>query len=440
MSAVLERVDPRVALAAVHAELDALQAADLSGLGEEEFLDYARELERARRRLPSLDHAVVTGIQDRGLLDTHQVRSGAQLLRGLLRLDPRAATGRVAAAQATGARRGLTGQPLPPIYPELAAAQAAGDLSERHARVIVETIEKLPEQVQAEVGEQIEADLIGYANRFDPHQLATIALRLRYCYDQDGRFDDTEQRAKQRGIAITARPDGSCSGTFEGTAEFAEFLLTTFDALGKPLPEIDGVKDPRTAAQRRHDALLDALKLNVRAQTLPSIAGVTATIVLTMTADDYEQRQGLARTAHGALLPVAEAMRIAAGEYRLLNVVIDHTHAITAHSGLHRLYTETHRLALAAPDAGCTFPNCHAPPGRCEIDHALDWALGGTTTLDNAVMACRYHNNNAKKQGWTPTRINNRAAWIPPHWIDPTQQPQFNDLHNTDIPEPDGEQ
>jgi hypothetical protein len=50
------------------------------------------------------------------------------------------------------------------------------------------------------------------------------------------------------------------------------------------------------------------------------------------------------------------------------------------------------------------------------------------------MRCCRYHNNNAKKQGWTPTRINNRAAWIPPHWIDPTQQPQFNDLDNTALP------
>jgi Domain of unknown function (DUF222) len=63
---------------------------------------------------------------------------------------------------------------------------------------------------------------------------------------------------------------------------------------------VDGVKDPRTAGQRRHDAVLEALKLNVRAQQLPSVAGVTATIVLTMTAEDFEQRQGLARTAHGA--------------------------------------------------------------------------------------------------------------------------------------------
>jgi hypothetical protein len=127
-------------------------------------------------------------------------------------------------------------------------------------------------------------------------------------------------------------------------------------------------------------------------------------------------------------------MRIAAGEYRLMNVVIDKTHAITAHSGLHRLYTETQRLTLAALDGGCTFPHCNAPPGWCETDHTLDWAHGGKTNIDNGVLACRYHNNDAKKQGWRSTRINGRAAWIPPRWIDPQQKPRYNHLHNTELP------
>jgi hypothetical protein len=49
-------------------------------------------------------------------------------------------------------------------------------------------------------------------------------------------------------------------------------------------------------------------------------------------------------------------------------------------------------------------------------------------------MADRYHNNTAKKQGWKSTRINGRAAWIPPKWIDPQQQPRFNELHRTELP------
>ena len=236
------------------------------------------------------------------------MRRTGQWLRGLLRIDPGEAAGRVKAAHAFGRRRAMTGDLLPAPFAHVAAAQAAGEISERHARIIADTVDKLPEGVQAEHGEQIETELVELARQFDPRQLGTLAARIGYCYDQDGALEEVEQRAQRRGLTVRQRPDGSVSGSFEGTAEFGEFLLTTFDALGKPLPAVEGFQDPRTAAQRRHDALLEALKINVRARALPSIAGVTATIVLTMTAEDFETRKGLARTAHGALIPVPEAI------------------------------------------------------------------------------------------------------------------------------------
>jgi hypothetical protein len=176
------------------------------------------------------------------------------------------------------------------------------------------------------------------------------------------------------------------------------------------------------------------MKINVRARALPSIAGVTATVILTMTADEFETRGGLARTAHGALIPVPEAMRMAAGEYRLMNVVIDKTKGITAYSSTARLFPENARLAMIAHDGGCTFPNCPAPPGRCEIDHILEWVKGGITRVDGGVPACHPHNVEAKKQGWRSARINGRAAWIPPRWIDPEQRPRYNHLHDTRPP------
>jgi hypothetical protein len=66
------------------------------------------------------------------------------------------------------------------------------------------------------------------------------------------------------------------------------------------------------------------------------------------------------------------------------------------------------------------------------MDHVIDHAHGGPTRVDLAVLACRYHNNDAKKQGWRSTLINGRAAWIPPPWIDPEQKPRYNHLHDTE--------
>jgi hypothetical protein len=438
MSAALERVEPAVRLARIQAELLALQADDLTALSDDQVLDYGRQLERTRRLLPSLDHRFIGELEGRELPAASCLRT-VPFLRGLLRLDPREASARVSAAHAAGPRRALTGEPLPAVYPMVAAAQDAGEISERHGRIIVTTIEKLPDEVQAEYGEQIESELVGYAGRFDPYQLNRLADRLKYCYDPDGKHSDADYREKTRGISVQHRPDGSCSGSFEGSAEFGEFLQLTFDALGKPAPEADGFKDPRSAAQRRHDALLEAMKLNVRARQLLSVAGVTATVIITMTAEEFESRKGLARTAHGALIPVPEAMRMTAGEYRLMNVVIDKSQGIIAYSSTARLFPEGARLAMVAHDGGCSFPNCNAPPGICEIDHIIDWAVGGPTRIDHGVPACRTHNVLAKQQGWRSARINGRAAWIPPRWIDPAQRPRYNELHRTELPTPDDE-
>ena len=430
----MERADPAVLLAGAHAAIDQLQAVDLAPLSEDELLGYWREVERLRRRLPTLDHALLLEAERRGLPQTHQVRSTGQFLRGLLRLDPGEAAGRVRAAQATGARRTLTGEPLPPAYPAVAAAQAAGVISERHARLIVDTVDKLPDPVRDEHGARVEADLVGFAETFDPRPLASIAQRISAHLDPDGRLTDVDHRHRQREVTVRQRVDGSGQLSGELTAELTELLLVHFDALAAPKPETDGVKDPRTAGQRRHDALLEALQLNLRAQQLPTVAGVTASIVVTMTQEQYETGAGLARTGHGAHVPAATAFGWAAGDYRLLAVVIDKIKGITGYSSSHRLFTEQQRLALQAVDGGCTFPTCPVPAAWCQIDHTIDYAQGGPTSVDHGVLACRYDNNERKKQGWRSTRINGRAAWIPPKWIDPEQKPRYNNLHRPGEP------
>jgi len=119
--------------------------------------------------------------------------------------------------------------------------------------------------------------------------------------------------------------------------------------------------------------------------------------------------------------------------------VLDKIKGITAYSSIHRLFTEAQRLALQAVDGGCTFPHCPIPAGWCEIDHIINYAQGGPTLVDHGVPACRVHNVLAKAQGWQSTRINGRAAWIPPPWIDPEQKPRYNHFHDTGLglPQPE---
>lgn len=428
----MQRTDPRIALATAHAALDELHRSDLTGCSDDELLALMREHERLRRRMPTFEHASIQEVGDRGLAEQCQTRSMRAFLRGLLRLDPGEAHGRVEACTATARRRSLAGELLPAKYEAVAAAQESGSISERHARVVVDTVDHLPAVIRDEEGQDLAAQLVGYAQQFDPHQLGKLARRMSACLDPDGTLKDAKQRDGERDVTLWQRPDGSGTLSGELTAEATELLLTHFDAFAAPKASEDGAKDRRTAGQRRHDALVAAMKANLRAKQLPSVAGVTATLIATMTAEQYATGDGLARTSHGAQVPVRDVLDWAGGDYRLFLTVLDTVKGVTAYSSTRRLFTENQRLVRHAVDGGCTFPDCPMPAMWCEIDHTLDYAETGTSDIRLAGMACDYDNRERKKQGWTPKHINGRVAWIPPPWIDPEQRPRFNNLHRPD--------
>jgi hypothetical protein len=149
-----------------------------------------------------------------------------------------------------------------------------------------------------------------------------------------------------------------------------------------------------------------------------------------MSEQAYRTAKGLAQTGHGAIIPAAEALRWGGGDIQLLTVAVNSMKDITAYGTTHRLFTPNQRLAIQTRDGGCTFPDCPAPPGWCEIHHLIDWAKGGPTSVDNATMGCPGDHRERINEGWSAKLINGRVGWIPPHWIDPDQKPRYNDLHH----------
>ena len=427
-----ERVDPAAALRSVEEGLAALQAGDWSGVPDADLLETFRQFEVVRRRLAAVDHALIGEAETRGLAESLAYRNTAGLLRSLLRITPREAAGRVRAAEAAADRRALTGDPLPAHHPHVAQAQRHGTISAQHAALITRTIAQLPDQVRHEQGDGIERDLVRFAEKFDPDNLARLSRKLLYCYDQDGAEPGNDQRRhRNRTFRLVQRPDGSGYGDFELTAELTELLLTHFDALAGPAPAEDGTPDPRTAGQRRHDALLESLKLAIKARTLPRVNGVTATVIVTMTKKQYESGRGVARTSHGALVPVQEALRWGGygGDLRLLAVALGDLKPVEAYSTAHRLHNETQRLVLHAVHGGCTFPECPVPPGHTQTHHVIDFADGGPTSVNLAAPVCSREHHRRVAQGWQAKIIDNRVAWTPPPAIDPDQQPRYNELH-----------
>ncbi len=125
---------------------------------------------------------------------------------------------------------------MEPIYPAVAAAQAEGTVSNRHAHVIVNAIEKLPDAIRAEMDRTVEGILLDVARHYDPRFLQSHADELRNCLDPDGLLRDHEHRNKHRDLQLARRPDGTAHLSGDLTAECAEHLHTQLDALTRPKP------------------------------------------------------------------------------------------------------------------------------------------------------------------------------------------------------------
>jgi hypothetical protein len=425
----LESIDAATVVTQLSALIDDLQHLDLTCLPGEHVLDLLRDLETQKRRLATVDHALIAEVDARGLAREHACASTAVLVQQLVRISPRDAARRVRAAAALGPRRALTGEVLAPVFPAVAAAQAAGVISADHALIITKTIDALPAAVQAEHDESVQDTLLTHAVELDPALLRHVARRITDTLNPDGTYTEERDRQRRRDFTVRQRRDGSASVSGELTAVCAEAVLTMLDALGKPESAEDGAVDPRAPGQRRHDALQDGMLTALRSGLLPACNGVAATIVLTMTEEQIDNRTGLVRTGHGALITVEQALSVA-GDARVMPVTLTKTKEISAYGDTHRIFTEGQRLAMIARDQGCSFPGCSVGPAWCQAHHVTDFAISKRTSVDDGTLLCGFHHREHPRLGWTCRMLDGTPHWTPPPWLDPTQTPRRNRVHD----------
>ncbi|MDN5742922.1 MAG: HNH endonuclease, partial [Yaniella sp.] len=58
-----------------------------------------------------------------------------------------------------------------------------------------------------------------------------------------------------------------------------------------------------------------------------------------------------------------------------------------------RAFPASIRRAVILRDGGCAYPGCYMPHIYSEIHHIIHWQNNGATSLENAVMLCRFHHD-----------------------------------------------
>ena len=120
------------AYAAAEDVITELNAFDYSGLSVADQLELLSRREKLRRRFPVADHALLAGLQAQGTPKDIGGKNWADVLRIRLHISSEDARRRVRHGEHLGPRTGLTGEVLPPLWEEVARAQAAGELNAEH--------------------------------------------------------------------------------------------------------------------------------------------------------------------------------------------------------------------------------------------------------------------------------------------------------------------
>ncbi|MEB3070002.1 HNH endonuclease signature motif containing protein [[Mycobacterium] vasticus] len=429
---------------ALSADLDRALELDFSALTPRECLDLLKRCEALRRRLPAVEHPLVNL-----LAATDPAEIGGKphwVLADALRITRSDAKRRIDDAADLGPRRALTGEPLEPLLPVVAAAQRNGRLGTGHVIVIRSFFDYLPTDIDAGTLAQAEAHLTELAGRCRPDELAKLAQHLADHLHPDG--DEPEERAEQhraqrRGVVLGPQDrDGmtAITGHLDPAARAAlDAVLARWAAPGMANPDDDTPcqtgtptqaaieADRRSAAQRNHDALA-AMATNLLASgELGSHHGLPATVVVSLSLADLQSAAGKATTAGGTWLPVRDLIALASKAHHYLRIYNGAKEIALFHTK--RLANPGQRLVLYDKERGCTHPGCTVPAQLTEVHHIDDYARTRRTDIDGLTLRCRPHHR-LLSHGWqTRKRHNGITETLPPTHLD-HGQPRTNTYHH----------
>ena len=416
----------------------------LIDLGAFGLVDILQALERVRNKLPVVDRAMIQYGTEQGVPAVLCERTMTRVLTNGLKISVGEASRRVRAAEHLADRTSMTGEPLEPVRPHLAAAQRDGRVTPEQVALIDSALRKVKhcEAAALESGEML---LVEQATQLGYKDLDLVTAKLIDAIDPDGVLpaDEAEHRLR-RFFHLQHRRDGSWAGDFRLTPDVGHKLAALLGPLTKPhstrfetpaenhSPDAASsstmhlVADDRTRGQRQHDALAGVLDAALRGNDLPAAGGTPTTLIITMPWEDFLSDRGMGAYDDGSPVSARTARRLA--DQADIAVCLKNSRgAVLDLYRTRRIASLAQTLALIARDAGCSFPGCDMAPQWCERHHVNAWYDGGDTNIGNLTLVCSYHHHQFAQRGWQCViNTDGLPVWIPPTWIDRQRRPILN--------------
>lgn len=236
-----------------------------------------------------------------------------------------------------------------------------------------------------------------------------------------------EAAREMRGVNESSLADGSfvrfivtCDA--EGAAVFRAVMASPLAAPQPPTPDAatdaagtqgsdeQAEKDPRSATQRRYDALITVFRRGLGGgEQMPTTP--RAAVQVTIRWDVLRaELSGTGTTATGEVLSPETVRRIAC-DADLIPMVLGTDNEVLAMGRAKRLVTPGQRRALEYRDRQCSFPQCSTPAPWCDAHHVIHWSRQGPSDIDNYALLCGRHHTLVHDRDLTATVTTTGVRW-----------------------------
>ena len=286
-------------------------------------------------------------------------------------------------------------------FTALAEALAEGRVNTEQAHAIARALGDLetdgPTDLEPVVVEQAEKHLVDCADGFDAkhlrvlgrHVLTVVAPEVGEAHEAKLLEDEERRAAERTRLTFASDGHGMVHGRFSIPTLHGAMLAKAIQALTWAKQDPTEVRQTRPTPVAAGQAFTELLE-RMDAKDLPTVGGVGATVVVTMTIDSLMGGLAAAALDTGEVISAGAARRLAC-EAGVIPMVLGGTSEVLDIGRRRRFHTKAQRLAIAQRDKTCVVGGCDAPPSRCHVHHVIAWSEGGGTSVKDGRLYCSAH-------------------------------------------------
>lgn len=293
------------------------------------------------------------------------------------------------------------------------AAVIDAEFSARTGATILREMEKLRAEVIPGAMESVTEALLIMGRRHGPDGVKMVRPELLSRFGSREFQRDQDKRRTRVELSRGVENDGITEYDLALDNESRAILEAAIGPLSKPVPGPDGERDTRTFAQRRGQALIEALRRGLSSAVLPG-ASTKSTVVVVVDEERLRDGRGAGRVLGGVdagMLLGSETVRKLACDGHVMPLVRDAFGRILDAGRSERYITREMLKALWVRDQQCTFGGCTAPAFWCDGHHLIHWADGGPTSLDNSALLCGGHHTVVHRDRLAGRLIEGQVVW-----------------------------